>query len=147
MIRTGALAGAAVGVLVSVLSFLGNHTPHTVYAFPDLITGLVFVVGIVGGIGLAARLHHPKTRASVWEAGMAVAMSTGLVFGVGNVIIGVRLLSQSRTPVLAFGFAYVLLLSLVCGAIGSALWAYLNARQSQSSMSPQEHEVTSQQSR
>jgi hypothetical protein len=147
MIRTGVLAGAAVGVLVSILSFLGNHTPHTVYAFPDLITGLVFIVSIIGGIGLAIKPHHPKTRALVWEAGMAVAMSTGLVFGVGNVIFGVRLLSQSRTHVLAFGFASALLLSLACGAIVSALWAYLNTRRSQSEVLHQEPGATSQEYR
>ena len=131
MIRTSVFAGTAVGVLVSLLSFLGNHTPHTLYVFPDLTMVLVFVGAIIGGIGFVVRLHRLETRTSIWKGGMAVALSSGFVFGIGTAITGALLLSQSRTPVLVFGFAAVLLSSLMCGAIGSALWALLSSGQSQ----------------
>ena len=122
------LLGLAIGIVVSLLSWQGNQTDHSVSTLPDLFTFLVLVGLTCGAVWFCARRSPLHNSATVWKVGGTVAATAGILFGMAIVLIGLARFGQPRPHLLIFGFLTAFGSALLCGAVASALVSYLLAR-------------------
>ncbi len=101
------LMGAAVGVIISLLSWKGNQTPGLVTIFPDILTFLAFICFLFLVLWLCVRQLPVPSFAGIWKVAFRISTTIGLLLGTTTVFIGIR---QFHHPTL---LPYLTLLGVV----------------------------------
>ena len=122
------LSGIAIGVILSVYSWLGNTEVGQASVFPDLYP----IILALGLMSVAMRLELRRTPKhegpSLWKRGVVISLSSGLVFGLAQVImISVRL-EISSFPLQLYGFTAAIVSLGLIGFFSSWITQLLFAR-------------------
>jgi len=109
--------GAAVGLLVGVMSWRGNQSVDTVSVFPDGITVLVLVGLLALAIHAALRREPGLRRSAALRAGTTIGAATGVVFGLAIALLEALRFTRPSLALLSFGFLTAFAVSLASGAV------------------------------
>jgi len=104
--------GTAIGLAVATLCWQGNDTAGLVSTFPDGVTFLALAILLTAAIRFDAHSGDMSGRSLSWRAGLTIATTSGVVFGVAVVLLGLLRFSNPSLSLLMFGFLM---------AVGSAL--------------------------
>ena len=111
--------GAAVGLVVAIMSWRGNQTAGLVSTFPDAVTFVVLALLLAAAVHFDSRRSHPQDRAAWLRMGLTIAAASGLVFGSAIIWLGIVRFSSPSPGLLAFGFLTALGSTMACGAIAA----------------------------
>jgi hypothetical protein len=115
------LLGTAVGLVVAVVSWAGNRTPHVVSTFPDFSTFLVLLALTWFAVWLCVRKSQVRDVIQVWKIAGTIAVTAGFSFGLMLVLVGMARFDRPAPLLLAFGFLTAFGSSLLCGAAASLI--------------------------
>ena len=119
--------GFGVGVVISLMCWRGNQTPHLVSTFPDVATFIVMVVLLSGAVWFGQR---GQNRTASLRAGLTVAATAGALFGPTVALLGMVQFSSPSPVLSAFGFLTAFGSSLVVGSaatLASSRWRRMRA--------------------
>ena len=115
--------GTAIGVVVALMCWRGNQTPHLVSVFPDGITLLMLIALLSVVIGFEQRRRNGHDQVASLRAGLIIAAATGVVFGSAVALIGTLRLTNPSVVLSSIGFLIALGSSLACGAVVTLAWS------------------------
>ena len=111
--------GTAVGLVVSLMCWRGNQTPHLISTFPDLVTLIVLAVLLNAAVRFDLRWRSIQDRATSLRAGLTIGAAAGVVFGSTVAVLGLFRFSHPTMVLLAFGFLTAFASALACGAVAA----------------------------
>jgi hypothetical protein len=115
--------GAAIGGIVAMMSWRGNHTAGLISVFPDAVTFL-WLAGLISlAVGAELRRRPDASKGALWRSAMTVAAGSGLVFGSAVALLGGLRFYHPTPGLLAFSFLTAFTSSLVCGAVAAVGWS------------------------
>ncbi len=115
------LLGVAVGGIVSLLSWNGNRTPHSVSTFPDLLTLFALVVLTCCAVYICIRQSEMKSTFTFWKTGITIGATAGLVFGIVLVFLSTAHFGHYDILLSTAGFLSAFVSSIACGVAASVL--------------------------
>ena len=117
--------GVGIGVVVSLMCWRGNQTPHLVSVFPD---GATFVV-LIALVTAAVWFGQPRQNGMAsLRAGLTVATAAGAIHGATVALLGTTQFANPSLAQSAFGFLTALSCSLAVGAAAtlmSSRWRHI----------------------
>lgn len=119
--------GLAVGVVISLMCWRGNQTPHLVSTFPDVATFIALVVLLSAAVWFDQRRQN---RTALLRAGLTVAATAGAIFGSTVAALGTVQFTSPSVVLSAFGFLTAFGSSLVVGGaatLASSRWRHMRA--------------------
>src|SRR5688572_25785882 len=117
--------GLAVGVVISLMCWRGNQTPHLVSTFPDVATFVVMVILLSAAVWFDQRR---QIRTASLQAGLTIAGAAGAVFGATVALLGTVQFTNPSAVLLAYGFVTAFGSSLVVGGaatLASSRWRHM----------------------
>lgn len=119
--------GVVVGVVISLMCWRGNQTPHLVSTFPDVVTFIAMVVLLSAAVWFDQRR---QSRTASLRAGLTVAATAGTIFGSTVASLGTVQFTNPSVVLSAFGFFTAFGSSLVVGGaatLASSRWRHVRA--------------------
>jgi hypothetical protein len=113
--------GSLVGLVVGLLCWRGNQSPHLVSTFPDAVTFAVLAGLLLLTIRIVLRRGDLRGRSASLHAGLTVAAAAGLVFGAIVVSLGLARFAAPTPLLLAFGFFTAFGAAVACGVFAALL--------------------------
>jgi hypothetical protein len=111
--------GSAVGLVVGLLCWRGNHSAQVVSTFPDAFTFIALAVLTAVAIRSVLHRSQPRGRSASLQAGLTVATAAGVVFGAAVAGLGLIRFAHPAPPLLVFGFFTALGSASACGLLAA----------------------------
>lgn len=119
------LFGAAIGGVVSLLSWEGNWKPHVHSTFPNGLTAVALLGLMLLAVWFSARQAQAQKIAEIKRIGIKISAIAGVVFGASNTVFCIMRFPDFPFIIFALGFAITFALTLLYGWVSSALIAFI----------------------
>jgi hypothetical protein len=116
--------GAAVGAIVTSMSWAGNESAHTVSTFPDGVTFLALFFLVAAAVRLDLHWGGLAPPAAILPPAIVISTVAGTVLGAGVAAFGAIRLAAPTAGLLAFVFLSAVIASVACGALAAAGWSF-----------------------
>jgi hypothetical protein len=120
------LFGAAIGIIVSLISWEGNWKPHVHSNFPNGLSAVALLGFMLLAVWFNARQAQAEKIAEIKRIGIKISAIAGVVFGTANAVFCITRFPDFPFIVLALGFAITFALTLLYGWLSSALVAFIH---------------------